>query len=161
MTNENHDSEQEYHGLGMASPSRDHRHIEANIILNYFQRTSREEAKRLQFEQAVEGPGGREIEPDISYWRTFKPRRGKKGVKLVDLLLVIEIVHTKNNWEYSYQRVLDAFNFKETMQEGFIYNYENDKWWRFRKANNGSIRMEEGKDYSSVLRLYLHTLVKE
>lgn len=161
MTNKNYDSEQEYHGLGMASPSHDHRDLQRKITGNFQKKTSWKESLKLQYEQAVDGPDDREIEPDISYWGTRKPRRGKKGVKLDDLLLVIEIVHSKNNWDYSYLRILDAFNFKETMQEGFIYNYENGKWWRFRKANNGSIRMEEGKDYSSVLRLYLHTLVKE
>ncbi len=47
------------------------------------------------------------------------------------------------------------------MTEGFIYDYEKDKWWRFRREKNGDIRMEEGKDYSRVLGLYLHTLARE
>ena len=160
MTNANKDSEQEYHGLGMASPSRTHRHIQGNIIGNYNRRTSKKEAQRLQFEQAVEGPDGREIEPDISYWGSVKSTHDGDDVEMEDLLLVIEIVHSPKNWDYSYQRVVDAFNFEETMQEGFIYNYENGKWWRLRRDEYGDIYKEEGKDYSSVLGLYVHTLVK-
>ena len=159
MTNANKDSEQEYHGLGMASPSRAHRHIQGNIIANYALRTSKRERERLQFEQAVEGPDGREIEPDISYWGSVNPTPDDDD-ELEDLLLVIEIVHSQKNWDYSYQRVVDAFNFEETMQEGFIYNYENGKWWRLRRDEYGDINTEEGKDYSSVLGLYLHTLVR-
>ena len=160
MTNANKDSEQEYHGLGMASPSRTHRHIQGNIIANYALRTSKRERERLQFEQAVEGPDGREIEPDISYWGSVKTAPDGDDVEMEDLLLVIEIVHSPKNWDYSYQRVRDAFNFEETMQEGFIYNYENGKWWRLRRDEYGDIYKEEGKDYSSVLGLYLHTLVR-
>ncbi len=160
MTNQNYDSEQECQGLGMASPSRAHRYIQRKIIGNYQRKNSWGESLKLQYEQAVDGPDGREIEPDISYWESMKPTHDEDIVELDDLLLVIEIVHSKNNWEYSYQRVLDAFNFKETMQEGFIYNYKNGKWWRLRKDGDGDIYMEEDKDYSSVLRLYLHTLVR-
>ena len=160
MTNENNNSEQEYYGLGMASPTHRHRRIQRKIIVNYAKRTSTREGERLQFEQAVEGPGGREIEPDISYWRSVKPTTNCDDDELEGLLLVIEIVHSPKNWDYSYQRVVDAFNFEETMQEGFIYNYENGKWWRLRRDEYGDIYKEEGKDYSSVLGLYLHTLVR-
>ncbi len=131
------------------------------ITGNYQRKTCWKESLKLQFKQVIEGPDGREIEPDISYWGIRKPHRDKKGSKLDDLLLVIEIVHTQDNWNYSHDRILDAFNFKETLIEGFIYNYEKDKWWRFRREKNGDIGMEEGKDYSRVLGLYLHTLARE
>ncbi len=152
--------EEEYNGLGMASPTQDHRHIQKKIILNYSRKTSMHESDKIQFEQAVKGPNGREIEPDISYWGQFKPRRGNQGVTLDNLLLVIEIVHTQDNWNYSHDRILDAFDFKETMIEGFIYDYEKDQWWRFRRGSDEEIYMEEDKDYSRVLGLYLHTLVR-
>ncbi len=153
--------ENEHNDLRKGTQKRFHNFMLRLITGNYQRKTSFREALKLQHMQGVDGPDDRVIEPDISYWGVRKPRKEGEGVELDNLLLVIEIVHSKNNWDYSYQRVLDAFNFKETMQEGFIYNYENGKWWRLRRANDGSIRMEEDKDYSSVLKLYLHTLVKE
>lgn len=147
-------------GMGMPTPTHIHRHLQRTILGNYQKKTSWREAQKLQFGQAVEGPGGKEIEPDISYWNVVDYKEGAEDVTLDELLLVIEIVHSKDNWQYSYDRIFDAFAFKPTILEGFIYNYEAGEWWRFRRQPNGSVVEEEGKDYSGVLGLYLHTLTK-
>ncbi len=157
---QNRNSEEEYYGLGMASPTHIHRTIQKKIIINYLLKTSLQESDKIYFEQAVDGPNGREIEPDISYWGTVEETPGGNNIELDDLLLVIEIVHSQKNWDYSRNRIIDAFDFKETMLEGFIYDYEKVKWWRFRRDSDGEIYMEEDKDYSRVLGLYLHTLVR-
>ncbi len=152
--------EEEYNGLGMASPTHIHRFIQRKIVGNYQKKSSWRESIKLLYEQAVDGPNGREIEPDISYWGTVEETPGGNNIELDDLLLVIEIVHSQKNWDYSHDRILDAFDFKETMLEGFIYDYEKVKWWRFRRGSDEEIYMEEDKDYSRVLGLYLHTLVR-
>ncbi len=152
--------EEDYNGLGMASPTHIHRFIQRKIVGNYQKKSSWRESIKLLYEQAVDGPNGREIEPDISYWGSVVETPEGDDVELDNLLLVIEVVHTKDNWNYSRDRILDAFDFKETMTEGFIYDYEKKQWWRFRRDSDGEIYMEENKDYSSVLGLYLHTLVK-
>ncbi len=149
-----------YNGMGMPSQKHIHRHLQRTILGNYQKKTIWREAQKLQFEQAVEGPGGKEIEPDISYWNVVDYKEGAEDVTLDELLLVIEIVHSKDNWQYSYDRIFDAFNFKPTMLEGFIYNYETGEWWRFRRQPDGFVVEEEWKDYSGVLGLYLHTLTK-
>lgn len=153
--------ENEHNSLKKPPHRHTHNYIIRNVIVNYLRKTNWEKPYRLQFKQHVKNADGKVIEPDISYWGIVKLYQGGKRIKIDNLLLVVEITDSSDDWRVSYERVLAAFNFKETMQEGFIYNYENGKWWRLRRANDGSIRMEEDKDYSSVLKLYLHTLVKE
>ncbi len=138
-----------------------HNDLLRRIIVVYSMRKSHKEAMKLQFKQIVKGADGREIEPDISYWGIVRPRKDKKAMKLDDLLLVIEIVRSNKDWVYSCWRLRNAFEFKTSMTEGFIYNYEKGQWWRFRRKKNGDIGMEEDKDYSRVLGLYLHTLARE
>ncbi len=145
MTNKNYDSEQEYHGLGMASPSHDHRDLQRKITGNFQKKTSWKESLKLQYEQAVDGPDDREIEPDISYWGTRKPHRGKKGVKLDDLLLVIEIVHSKNNWDYSYQRVLDAFNSRRPCKRASYTTMRMANGGDFAKRTTGASTWRRGR----------------
>ncbi len=137
-----------------------HNYILKKIICLYTLKTNPKESDRLQFKQIVKGADGREIEPDISYWGIVRPRKDKKSMKLDDLLLVIEIVRSNKDWVYSCWRLRNAFEFKTSMTEGFIYNYEKDQWWRFRRDSDGELYMEEDKDYSRVLGLYLHTLVR-
>ncbi len=137
-----------------------HNDLLRRIIVVYSMRKSHKEAMKLQLKQIVESADGREIEPDISYWGFRRPRKGKKPLKLDDLQLVIEIVRSNKDWVYSCWRLRNAFEFKTSMTEGFIYNYEKDQWWRFRRDSDGELYMEEDKDYSRVLGLYLHTLVR-
>ncbi len=138
-----------------------HNYILKKIISLYTLKTNPKESDRLQFKQIVKGADGREIEPDISYWGIVRPRKDKKAMKLDDLLLVIEIVRSNKDWVYSCWRLRNAFEFKTSMTEGFIYNYEKGQWWRFRRDSDGELYMEEDKDYSRVLGLYLHTLARE
>ena len=73
-------------------------------------------------------------------------------------LLTIEITHTTRNDRYSERTIYTAFKHFSSIEESFIYNFSTDTWTRYRRTPKG-VEMEDGKDYSSVLKCYLHTML--
>ena len=100
------------------------------------------------------------ITPDISIWEINKRTKNRgKDESPGNPIFILEITHCPKNDEYSEGNIRKAFKRFPTIQEGFIYNYSDNLWIRFTNDNGDAIR-EENKDYSRVLKSYLHTLLK-
>ena len=137
-------------GLGMAGPEHTHQDLCGNFYYNYLLRFKR---KNIFIATIIcDFP---ERIPDISIWA--KVKRGKKTEPSCPLLSV-EFTHTRQNDKYSDESILETFQHLPTLQESFIYNYSLDRWTRYSREDK-KIVCEEGKDYSRVLKCYLHTLV--
>ena len=136
-------------GLGMAGPEYTHQDLCGNFYHNYLLRFKMNNI----FQGAIICDNPERI-PDISIWG--KVKRGKKTEPSCPLLSV-EFTHTRQNDKYSDESILETFQYLPTLQEAFIYNYALDKWTRYSRVKERII-LEEGKDYSRVLKCYLHTL---
>ena len=138
-------------GLGMPANDAMHQKIGATIFRNFNKKFSR--AYMFYEVCVVDNP---ERVPDLSVWKNAnKPNFNKiKG----NLLLTIEIIHSSQNDSYSTESILDVFDRVPTLNESFMYNYKRNVWTRFSRESDG-IQIEEGKDYSRVLRCYMHTLL--
>ena len=137
--------------LGMPANDGYHQVVGRNIMLNYCRRFTK---PYIYYEVAIVSE--RERIPDLSFW-SKKIEYGKK-VDIKNLVLTIEITHTPQNDSYSTESILDVFDRVPTLTESFMYNYKRNIWTRFSRESDG-IQIEEGKDYSRVLRCYMHTLL--
>ena len=138
-------------GLGMPANHNEHQFVGHMILINYVLKFG---IKNMCYEvKVVDYP---ERVPDLSVWA--KPIRQKSIIKPEELILTIEITRTKQNDKYSTESILDVFDRVPTLNESFMYNYKRNIWTRFSRESDG-IQIEEGKDYSRVLRCYMHTLL--
>lgn len=140
-----------FQGLGMAAPTITHQRIVAKIHKNYLRKFADDYC--LFGVAVIEDP---ERIPDISIWENVYEIGGETFAE--SPLLTIEITHTPGNDDYSSDSIYEQFAYLPTLCESFMYNYETDVWTRFRRTEKG-IEKEIDKDYSSVLRCYLHTLL--
>ena len=136
-------------GLGMAGPEHTHQDLCLYFIINYLHKFR----KNNIFQATIMCDNPERI-PDISIWA--KVKRGKKTEPSCPLLSV-EFTHSRQNDKYSDESILETFQYLPTLQEVFIYNYALDKWIRYSREDK-KIVCEDGKDYSRVLKCYLHTL---
>ena len=136
-------------GLGMAvNNTNDHQIIQTNILQNYLVRFGRRDIlTETRLSDNIR------ITPDITIWEKVKLGESPKNP-----LLTIEITHNTRNDRYSEKNVYAVFKYFPSVQESFIYNYDKDQWTRYRRTPKG-VEKEDGKDYSSLLRCYLHTLL--
>ena len=141
--------EQVTQGLGMASPTHTHQKLIGQIHKRYAEKFSNDQM--LLGVAVVEEP---ERVPDISVWKHIG-----KGDDDSDPLMTIEITHTMQNDRYSEKSIIETFLYVPTLEEAFIYNYTSEVWIRYRREKTGIVK-ENGKDYSRVMRLFLHTLLK-
>ena len=138
-------------GLGMSANSDEHQEIALSILTNYLLKFKR---RNVSYEvKVVDNP---ERIPDLSFWNIDIKYKCKR--KQNNLILTIEITHTAQNDGYSTESILDVFDRVPTLNESFMYNYKRNVWTRFSRESDG-IQIEEGKDYSRVLRCYMHTLL--
>ena len=142
-----------YEGVGLGMPPNDPEHqLIGYKISNNFCRKFRQcylvyEVSVTDFPERV---------PDLSLWRNIDNKNFNKQKN--NLLLTIEMTHTPQNDSYSTESILDVFDRVPTLNESFMYNYKRNIWTRFSRESDG-IRIEESKDYSRVLRCYMHTLL--
>ena len=138
-------------GLGMPPNELEHQKKSLSIIRNFYKKF--DGAYMIHEVSVVDNPTR---VPDLSVWADGKHKDFNKDTK--NLLLTIEITHTLQNDGYSTESILDVFDRVPTLNESFMYNYKRNIWTRFSRESDG-IQIEEGKDYSRVLRCYMHTLL--
>ncbi len=76
--------------------------------------------------------GEKRIRPDISYYTKASYRKGDCNHS--NLLFVVEVVNV-NGVGYSTRRIKELFHREPSLQEAFLYNYEEKKWTRFLREN--------------------------
>ena len=142
----------EFCGVGMAGSNvMQHQKIQTKILLNYSRIFGENALTETRLSDEVR------ITPDISIWEnTF-------GISQRDPqnpLLTIEITHSMRNDRYSDRTICATFELFPTIREAFIYNYADDVWTRYRCNEKGEVIKEVGCDYSQLLDIDLHTLLK-
>ncbi len=139
-------------GLGMAvNNTTHHQVIQTNILQNYLVRFGRRDIlTETRLSDKIR------ITPDITIWEKIE-RIGQESVAK-NPLLTIEITHNTRNDRYSEKNVYAVFKYFPSVQESFIYNYDIDTWTRYRRIAKG-VEKETGKDHSSLLGCYMHTLL--
>ena len=140
-------------GLGMPAPTRTHQRIINRINNNFVKRFPSLSEHIYPGMGISEEP---EIIPDICLWE-FCSKDIEDDPQ--NPLLEIEVTHTKQNDRYSENSIRNAFRYVASLKEAFMYNYTDKVWYRYKMINNQVVK-EENQDYSSVLRIYLHTLLK-
>ncbi len=127
----------EYHrkGLGMGVAPHQHQLCANLIMFGLMKRVPKH--LRLNFlpdstvkEDLKEGE--KRIRPDISYYKGACYTKGDCNHS--DLLFVVEVVGV-NGVGYSTRRIKELFQREKTMQEAFLYNYEEKRWTRFLREN--------------------------
>lgn len=94
--------------------------------------------------------------PDISIWENAHKY---DDIAPENPLVTIEVTHTKKNEQNSEDVIKNSFAHYPSILESFIYNFESDMWRRYSRTEDGILK-EIGKDYSRVLKCYLHTFLK-
>ena len=141
-------------GLGMPAPSFTHQRLIDRMKINFSNRFAKAAHHLLVGVDISDSP---EIFPDLSLWQIvdkfdlIAPPRNP--------LLSIEITHTRQNDKYSENSIRKSFACVPTLQEAFLYNYTDNVWCRYKLSKSGIVK-EQGQDYSSLLKIYLHTLLK-
>ena len=141
-------------GLGMPAPSFTHQRIINRININFVRRFPRSAHLMLLGVDVNSAP---ELFPDISFWQFVD--KDDLNVPPQNPMLSIEITHTRQNGKYSENSILKAFASVPSLQEAFLYNYTDDVWYRYKRSNSNVVKVK-GQDYSSILKIYLHTLLK-
>ena len=100
--------------------------------------------------------GSRMRIPDVSVWEKFIEDDEQSCYS--NLLTTIEITYTPFNERMAHASIAAIFEMSSSVRESFIYNYITQQWTRYSRTDKG-IEKEDGKDYSSVLKSYLHTLL--
>ena len=141
-------------GLGMPAPTFTHQFIINRINNNFVKRFPK---SSYNFNCGMGICDNPEIIPDICLWEFVDKDNFETPPQ--NPLLEIEITHTKQNDKYSENSIKNAFKFVPSLQEAFLYNYTDKIWYRYKKIN-GQIIKEAKKDYSSILKCHLHTLLE-
>lgn len=145
-------------GLGMANNTAEHNMCFSYIrdgIISLFPERFR---PNVQIEVPVDNPDGFDhVEPDVSVWRYSRYRNDVLYLK--GLLLVIEVIHSQQNYVYSKSAVLKCFKYEPTMREGFLFDYEAKVWIRLTRQPDGAI-IDEDSDYSRVLKRHLNPMTR-
>ncbi len=136
-------------GLGMAGGNvLKHQMIQMRIARNYLKRFDNAILTETRLSDDLR------ITPDISIWSKYNYKNGVAE----NPVLTIEITHSTRNDRYSEKTIYASFANFMSLKESFIYNYEQDRWIRYR-SENGQVVRENDEDYSQVLHCHLHTLL--
>ena len=140
-------------GLGMPAPTLTHQKVVSRINNNFIKRFPE---LTNNFYPGMGISVSPELIPDLCLWQS--------GGRRIDddpqnPLLTIEITHTRQNDKYSENSIRKSFACIPTLQEAFLYNYADNVWCRYKMSKSGIVK-EQGQDYSSLLKIYLHTLLK-
>ncbi len=97
--------------------------------------------------------GEKKIRPDISYYADASYANG--DCNHANLTFVVEVVNT-NGVAYSTGRIRELFRREPTLEEAFLYNYEERSWKRFLREN-GNVDENE-KSYSKTFGFYMTSI---
>lgn len=97
--------------------------------------------------------GEKKIRPDISYYADAS--YANEDCNHANLTFVVEVVNT-NGVAYSTGRIRELFRREPTLEEAFLYNYEERSWKRFLREN-GTVDENE-KSYSKTFGFYMTSI---
>lgn len=149
-------------GLGFAAPSHIHQEIVMTILRNYFKKCGKKDPAIKFGVNIYPEEFKSERIPDVSLWyeEWDTPRKTVTEEPLYsEVVMTIEITHTPKNDEASRKSIIETFDVCESLRESFMYNYEDDVWTRYTRANDGHIYEEIDKDYSRTLGKFMHTFL--
>lgn len=147
-------------GLGMAQPPAVHQNICRQLIEGLTKKLKANFKRNVSYETAIDGfVNKEEIAPDVVFFKDTYYPKGSKKLKSENPIFLIEVVKS-DGVEYSTGNIERVFKRCPSLKEAFLYNYETERWFRYRR--NGSTVESEPKetDYSQIFKMYLGSLLK-
>lgn len=147
-------------GLGMAEPSNYHRLLASvlNIKIGSYLFTT----NKILKDHIVPFPESKSEDAKKDYYKYDVAIQYIPNFKNEDIvnIVAIEIYH-KGNIQLAYEKVKRSFIKYPSLEEFFVYNYEDDIWQKYVKKNKSFEEVLSNASYSNYLRLDLDDLILE
>lgn len=71
--------------------------------------------------------------------------------------MIVEFIHPDRDYEQTASLIQQTFGAQQSLAEAFICNPDGRCFTRFTRQPDGSLVVEQNKDYSVTLHKYLHS----
>lgn len=147
-------------GLGMAQPQAVHQNICRQLIEGLTKKLKAKFKRNVSYETAIDKFVNKdEIAPDVVFFKDTYYPKGSKKLKSENPIFLIEVVNREGVGPSS-ENIERAFKRCPSLKEAFLYNYETDRWMRYRRPSAMENFNSKETDYSQVFKMYLGALLK-
>lgn len=125
------------------------------LVANYVVCANSRVRLRMQHNVPIDADGARI--PDISYWGDAQWFSDSDKPTLHDLQMIVEFIHPDRDYDQTASLIQQTFDTQPSLKEAFICNPDGRCFTRFTRQADGSIVVEQNKDYSVTLHKYLRS----